>query len=75
MPISVLTNFKELAIYDGRLKPLPGDRSSKARLHYFTYDRFEAEWETIAGLLSKDAILKGAHERFASAVRTKGWHR
>lgn len=72
LPISVLTNFRELAIYDGRVKPLAGDRADKARILYVTYDEFEARWDEIADLLSKQAILKGAHERFLTSTRTRG---
>ena len=72
LPVSVLTSFRELAIYDGRVKPLPGDRADKGRILHVTYDQFEARWQEIADLLSKQAILKGAHERFLASTKTRG---
>lgn len=72
LPISVLTNFREIAIYDGRVKPLAGDRADKGRILYVTCDQFEQRWQEIADLLSKQAILKGAHERFLASSRTRG---
>lgn len=72
LPISVATNFREIAIYDGRIKPTIGDRPEKGRIVYATYDRFEERWDEIAELLSKAAILKGSHERFAASNRTRG---
>ena len=68
----MLTNFRELAVYDGRIKPLPGDRVDKGLILYATCDQFEARWQEIADLLSKQAILKGAHERFLTSTRTRG---
>jgi len=72
LSISVSTNFHEIAIYDGRVKPQPGDRADKARILYATCDQFEERWEEIAELLSKTAILKGSLERFTASKRTRG---
>lgn len=65
LPVSVLTDFQELAVYDTRVRPKPGDQARTARLSYFTFEEFEARWDEIASLLSKDAIQRGALERFA----------
>ena len=72
LPISVSTNFRELAIYDGRIKPQIGDRPDKGRILYATFDQLEERWGEIADLLSKTAILKGSHERFTASNRTRG---
>lgn len=63
LPISVLTDFQELAIYNTRVEVKPSDRARTARLFYWTYDQYEDAWEEIAGLLSKGAVLRGSIEK------------
>jgi hypothetical protein len=70
LPISVLTDFEEFAVYDCNKKPLPGDAASKARIIYYTFDEYVEKWDEIAGIFSKEAILKGSFDRFA--ISTKG---
>lgn len=69
LPLSILTDFEEFAIYDTRKQPKHLDRASNARISYFTYDEYPERWDEIAGIFSKDAILKGAFDRF---VESKG---
>lgn len=71
LPISVLTDFEEFAIYDCRQKPDPGDSASKARIFYCTFDQYKAKWDEIAGIFSKDAILKGSFDKYAAATKSK----
>lgn len=63
LPVSVLTNFRQLAIYDTRSRPKPSDKSSVARILYLDYASFEKEWGRVADLLSKEAVLKGSLEK------------
>ena len=72
LPISIVTDFEELAIYDTRIKPLAGDKVSKARMLYFTFDDYIEKWDEIHDLLSKQAILKGRFDAFITAKRGKG---
>lgn len=72
LPISVSTNFRELAIYDCRVKPQISDRPDKGRVLYITYDKLQERWGEIAELLSKNAIQQGSLERFAASNRTRG---
>ncbi len=71
LPLSVLTDFQELALYDCRIKPLPRDKASVARVRYFTCRDYLENWDEIAGILSKDAVLKGSFDRFVEAKRLK----
>ncbi len=38
LPLSILTNFEEFAIYDCTIKPEHGDTAAKGRIEYFTYE-------------------------------------
>lgn len=71
LPLSMLTDFEELAVYDCRMKPDKTDKASKARTFYFTYKEYAERWEEIAGIFSKEAILKGSFDRYAEENRAK----
>jgi hypothetical protein len=73
LPLSILTNFEELAVYDCTVKPKITDKASTARIMQFNYGRFEKTWEEISSIFSKDAVLKGSFDRYAAiASRKKG---
>lgn len=59
LPLSVLTNFSEFAVYDCRLPPKQSDKASKGRVLYLTYREYADRWEEIASIFSKEAVLRG----------------
>jgi len=65
LPVSILTDFEELAIYDCTLKPALTDSASKGRINYYTFDQYVDKWDEIEELFSKKAVLKGSFDRFA----------
>lgn len=71
LPLSILSDFEEFAIYDTRIKPAPGDPSSKARTFYCTYDQYAEKWDEIAAIFSRDAILKGSFDKYADSTKKK----
>lgn len=71
LPLSILTDFEELAVYDCRIKPSKNDKSSAARINYYTYKDFIDKWDEIESLFSKDAILKGSFDKFAESKKGK----
>ena len=58
LPLSILTDFEEFAIYDTRIKPDKNDKASVARIFYCTYDEYEKNFEFIYNTFSKNAIQK-----------------
>jgi len=58
LPIGILTDFEELAIYDTRIKPNSTDKAGTARIKYFTFEEFEENREWIYSTLSKEAVEK-----------------
>jgi adenine-specific DNA-methyltransferase len=40
LPLSILTDFEEFAVYDTRIKPNKNDRASVARIFYCTYKEY-----------------------------------
>ncbi len=72
LPISILTDFEEFAVYDCRKLPKPNDKASTGRILYTTYDKFLEQWDEIAGIFSREAILKGAFDKYADSKKTRG---
>lgn len=60
LPISILTNFRQLAIYDCRIKPERYDFASKARIAKFGFEEYVKRWNEIYSLLSRDAVQNGS---------------
>ena len=71
LPLSILTDFEEIAIYDCRLRPKLSDKPSIGRIRFYTYNQYLDSFEEIYNLLSKDAVLKGSFDKFAGSERQK----
>jgi hypothetical protein len=59
LPLSILTDFEEFAVYDCRIKPNRADKASTARILYFAYHDYEDRWDEIASIFSREEILRG----------------
>jgi hypothetical protein len=71
LPLSILTNFREFAVYDGRIRPRQTDKASVARVRYLTLAELPDQWDDIATIFSKDAVLKGSFDKFADTAKSK----
>ncbi len=71
LPLSILTDFEEFAVYDCRLRPAKNDSASKGRTLYLTYDEYDEKWDDIAAIFSRDAILKGSFDKYAESNKRK----
>jgi predicted type IV restriction endonuclease len=71
LPLSIVTDFEEFAIYDCRQKPDKNDKASKARLFYCTFHDYAEKWDEIAAIFSKDAINKGSFDKYATTSKGK----
>jgi hypothetical protein len=72
LPLSILTDFEEFAVYDCRTRPSPSDKASAGRIHYLTYKEYAARWDEIASVFSKDAVRKGSFDKYAVSERKRG---
>ena len=59
LPISVLTNFYQLSIYDCVPTPSESDISKIARLHHYTYDQYESHFDELYNLISRNVVYSG----------------
>jgi hypothetical protein len=71
LPLSVLTDFEEFAVYDCRVRPAPTDKSSTARVLFLTWRDYIERWDEIASIFSRDAVLKGSFDKYADKSRLK----
>jgi predicted type IV restriction endonuclease len=52
LPLSILTDFEEFAIYDTRIKPKKDDKASTARVKFIKHTEYIERWDEIAGNFS-----------------------
>jgi type I restriction-modification system DNA methylase subunit len=71
LPLSVLTDFEEFAVYDCRSRPDEHDRASEGRTLMLTFEEYLARWGDIQSLFSKEAVLKGSFDRYAQTTSGK----
>lgn len=72
LPLSVLTDFEEFCVYNCRVRPQKTDKASKERVLYITWDEYLDRWDEIAGIFSRDAILRGAFDKYAESKKKRG---
>lgn len=71
LPLSILTDFEEFAVYDCRQKPEKTDKASAARTAYLTFESYAQRWDEIAAIFSREAILKGSFDKYAEDNKRK----
>jgi len=71
LPLSILTDFEEFAVYDGRIRPAKTDKASTARVLYLTYTEYEARWDEITAIFSREEILKGSFDKYVESSKKK----
>lgn len=71
LPLSILTDFEEFAVYDCRVKPQKTDKVSHSRILYLRYTDYADRWDEIAGIFSREAILKGSFDKYIESNKNK----
>jgi len=71
LPLSILTNFEEFAVYDCRIKPHKDDKASIGRILHINCEEFPARWDEIYSIFARDAVLKGSFDKYAESTRRK----
>ena len=71
LPLSILIDFEEFAVYDCRIKPVKTDKASVARVLYLTYTEYADRWEDITSIFSREEVLKGSFDRYAESTKRK----
>jgi len=71
LPLSILTDFEEFAVYDCRRRPKPKDKASVSRVMYLTFNQYLDRWDEIYGVFAKSSVLKGSFDRYVQDTRRK----
>ncbi len=71
LPLSILTDFEEFAVYDCRVEPKLSDKASVARVLYLDFREYVSRWDDIAKIFAREAILKGSFDKFAESTKAK----
>ena len=71
LPLSILTDFEEFAVYDCRIKPIQTDKASTARILYLSYPEYARRWNEIASIFSREAVLKGSFDKYVESTKIK----
>ncbi|ATO13236.1 restriction endonuclease subunit M [Micromonospora sp. WMMA2032] len=67
LPISVLTNFRNICVYDGSIRPEPVDSPAVGRTVSFAWNELIDRWDELENLLSKTAVYQGSLDRYGAA--------
>jgi len=71
LPLSILSDFEELAVFDCRIKPNKEDSAATARVFYCTFREYAEKWDWLAERFSREAVLRGSFDRFAESTKAK----
>ncbi len=71
LPLSILTDFEEFAVYDCRRRPKPTDKVSVGRIMYLTFDQYLDRFDEIYSVFAKESVLKGSFDRYVQETRRK----
>ena len=73
LPVCILTNFHQLAIYDCLPVPAETDEAHVARLWLLNYGQFLDHFDELWGMLARDTVYSGEFDRnFAVGVTRRG---
>ncbi len=71
LPLGILSDFEEFAVYDCRVKPDKGDKASVGRVMLLSYKDYVEKWDEIVAIFSRDAVLKGSFDSYAEGMKNK----
>lgn len=71
LPLSILTDFEEFAVFDTKIKPSPNDKASAARIQYMRYDQYEENFDYLWNTFSKEAVQTGSFDQYCESGKNK----
>jgi len=72
LPLSILTDFEELGVYDCASRPRPGEKASHGRILYFQFTEYPDRWREIWDIFSREAVWSGQFDQYAASKRKRG---
>lgn len=71
LPLSLLTDFEELAVYDCRIRPAAKDKATVARVNYLHCAEYPDRWREVWDVFSREAVYGGSFDQFATEGKGK----
>jgi type I restriction-modification system DNA methylase subunit len=71
LPISILTNFEQLAVYECKQAPTLNDEASFARTHLFRFEDYESRFDEMWALFSRDTVYSGEFDKQFAVVGSR----
>jgi hypothetical protein len=71
LPLSILTDFEEFAVYDCRRRPKPTDKVSVGRIMYLTFDHYLDRFDDIYNVFARESVLQGSFDRYVQDTTGK----
>jgi type I restriction-modification system DNA methylase subunit len=72
LPLSLLTDFEEFAVYDCRSRPSEKDKAAVGRINFYTFEEYPDRWREIWDVFSRQAVLSGSFDQFAQSGKKPG---
>lgn len=73
VPLGIVSDFEEFAVYDCRIRPDTADVVRVGRVEYIRYDEYDSRWDWIESMFSREAVLAGSIDNWAkTAQKLKG---
>ena len=71
LPVCIMTEFEELAVYDCSKKPDVTDKAARGRIKYFTYQDYLKEFDFIWDAFSREKVLNGSLEKLVQGDKQR----
>lgn len=71
LPISILTDFEEFAVYETNKLPRTNDKASDYRIKFITYDKYIENFDFLWNTFSLDAVMNGNFDRYCEGKNGK----
>jgi len=71
LPLSILTDFEEFAVYESRSKPDKSDSAATGRVMLLNYKDYPTRWDELAAIFSREAVLKGSFDQYSAGLKGK----
>lgn len=71
LPIGILTNFLQFAVYDCRLRLKKGDSAEVGRVRFYLYKDYAEHWDDLSNIFSRAAVEGGQLDKFVESKKVK----
>jgi hypothetical protein len=71
LPLSILTDFEEFAVYDCLRRPSPADGAAVGRVSYLRFEDYATRFGEIYDVFARESVLRGSFDRYVQDTKGK----